>query len=219
MTPRRRRTSSSTPRWPSSPRPTTPKKPQPTPKGTDDAARNYGIPPGHSLRNWDPTEQPIMLLGLVFDSNSLGKWIYDWTVYHHGPATPIADMAVELWLFLFQLAGKTKRAEECMPRIKTSENQKMVKDFIESGERLFNKLKKLLTACGTPLLGARQSQPKKVQQYNTSYLGKNAGTNFVDSIFGKDRQLEQTEKFMVSIRLWNLRFKANCDDILRRPGQ
>lgn len=42
-----------------------------------------------------------------------------------------------------------------MPRIKTSENQKIVKDFIESGERLFNKLKKLLTACGTPLLGAR----------------------------------------------------------------
>jgi len=53
-----------------------------------------------------------MLLGSVFDSNSLGKWIYDWTVYHHGPATLIADMAGEMWLLLIKLAGKINRAEE-----------------------------------------------------------------------------------------------------------
>jgi hypothetical protein len=49
-------------------------------------------------------------------------------------------------------------------------------------------------------------------------LGKNAGTEFVDSIFGRDRQLEVTEKLMASIRLWNRRFDANCEGILRRPG-
>ncbi|KAF4634911.1 hypothetical protein G7Y89_g3193 [Cudoniella acicularis] len=213
--PRRRRQSSSTPQRPHTARPTTaPKKPPPTAKATDADARKHRIPPGYSLKNWDPSEEPIMLLGSVFDANSLGKWVYDWTVYHHGPATPIADMAGELWLLLIQLAGKVKRAEECMPRIRKEENREMVEDFIESGERLTDKLKRLLKACETPMLKAGKRHGKDQAQ-----LGKNAGTEFVDSIFGRDRQLEQTEKFMASIRLWNLRFDANCEDILRRPGQ
>ena len=214
--PRRRRQSSSTPQRPHSARPasTTPKKAAPIHRmATEVDARKYRIPPGYSLKNWDPSEEPIMLLGSVFDANSLGKWIYDWTVYHHGPATPMADMAGELWLLLIQLAGKVKRAEECMPRIRKEENREMVEDFIESGERLTDKLKKLLKACETPMLRAGKKSKDQTQ------LGKNAGTEFVDSIFGRDRQLEQTEKFMSSIRLWNLRFDANCEDILRRPGQ
>jgi len=213
---RRRRTSSSTPQRPSSRQTSsTPKKPAPpVAKATDADARKHRIPPGYSLKNWDPSEEPIMLLGSVFDANSLGKWIYDWTVYHHGPATPIADMAGELWLLLIQLAGKVKRAEECMGRIRTKENKEMVDDFIESGERLTDKLKKLLKSCETPMLKAGKKHGKESAQ-----LGKNAGTEFVDSIFGRDRQLEATEKFMSSIRLWNLRFDANCEDILRRPGQ
>jgi hypothetical protein len=155
-----------------------------------------------------------MLLGSVFDANSLGKWIYDWTVYHHGPATPIADMAGELWLLLIQLAGKVKRAEECMPRIRKEDSRDMVEDFIESGDRLTDKLKKLLKACETPMLKAGKKHGK-----DSTQLGKNAGIEFVDSIFGRDRQLDATEKFMASIRLWNLRFDANCEDILLRPGQ
>ena len=85
----------------------------------------------------------------------------------------------------------------------------MVEDFIESGERLTDKLKKLLKACETPMLKAGKKHGK-----DSTQLGKNAGTEFVDSIFGRDRQLESTEKFMASIRLWNLRFDANCEDIL-----
>ena len=186
--------------------------PLPPPKAGLNDARKHHIPLGYSLKNWDPTEEPIILLGSVFDANSLGKWIYDWTVYHHGPATPISDMAGELWLLLIQLAGKVKRAEECMPRIRSDENREMVEDFIESGERLTDKLKKLLKACETPMLKAGKKHGKESAQ-----LGKNAGTEFVDSIFGRDRQLENTEKFMASIRLWNLRFDANCEDILRKP--
>jgi hypothetical protein len=51
------------------------------------------------------------------------------------------------------------------------------------------------------------------------YSSKNAEMEFIDSMFGRDRQLEATEKFMASMRLWNLRFDANCEDILRRPEQ
>lgn len=184
-----------------------------TPEATEADARRHRLPPGYSLKNWDPTEEPILLLGSVFDANSLGKWIYDWTVYHHGPATPVTDMAEELWLLLVQLAGKIKRAEKCMDRIRTKDNREMVDDFIESGQRLTGKLNKLLKACETPMLKVRRKLAKGNQ------LGENAGTEFVDTIFGRDRELDGTERFMTSARLWNLRFDANCEDVLRRPGQ
>lgn len=292
--PRRRRQSSSTTQRPSSTRYTAqPRKANPTPKATEADARKHRIPAGYSLKNWDPSEEPIMLLGSVFDANSLGKWIYDWTVYHYGPATPIADMAGELWLLLIQLAGKIKRSEECIERIRKKENKEMIDDFIESGERLTDKLKKLLRSCEAPMLKtmkkakkvkakdgipetvledvatdgsglldgsekATQSetttetpssadvltaeasgsaptstitenevtmtptpQPRKKQQTPTTgtRLRNEAATAFIDSIFGRERQLEATEKFMGAVRLWNLRFDANCEDILRMPDQ
>jgi hypothetical protein len=43
------------------------------PKTTEADARKHRIPPGYSLKNWDPSEQPTMLLGSVFDANNLGK--------------------------------------------------------------------------------------------------------------------------------------------------
>lgn len=186
------------------------KKPPPAPpKATEADAKKHHIPKGYSLKNWDPTEEPIMLLGSVFDSNSLGKWIYDWTVYHHSPATPIADMAGELWLLLIQLSGKVKRAEECMPRIRTKENKEMIEDFIESGERLTDKLRKLLKACEQPMLRAGKRKD--------SQLGKNAGVEFVETLFGRERELPRTEQFMQQVRLWNLRFDANCEDVIKKP--
>jgi hypothetical protein len=48
---------------------------------------------------------PIVLLGSVFD-NSLGRWIYDWTVYHRGVSTPMADVAGDLWLLLIKASGQ-----------------------------------------------------------------------------------------------------------------
>jgi hypothetical protein len=69
-------------------------------KATENDALRAGIPAGYSYRNWDPNEEPIMLLGSFFDANSLGKWIYDWTVFYNGPATPLSELAGELWLLL-----------------------------------------------------------------------------------------------------------------------
>ena len=45
-------------------------------------SQEFGIPEGYSLKNWDPSEEPILLLASVFDANSLGKWIYDWTTFN-----------------------------------------------------------------------------------------------------------------------------------------
>ncbi|KAL6155454.1 hypothetical protein ACJQWK_05099 [Exserohilum turcicum] len=195
------------------------KKPAPTtktaPKATEEDARRAGIPAGYSYKNWDPTEEPIMLLGSVFDANSLGKWIYDWTVFHYGPATPLAEMAGELWLLLIQLAGKVKRADETMPKIRKKENHEMVEDFLESGERLWVRFAKLLKVCEDYMWKAAKKESGKEKPVS---MGKNSGKEFVESIFGRDRELEKTEKLMTGMRLWSMRFDANCEDILRYPS-
>ncbi|KAI9043449.1 uncharacterized protein KD926_003600 [Aspergillus affinis] len=208
---RARRQSTST-RTPPKPKPAPPSS-KPTPKATEEDAARAGIPPGYSIKNWDPTEMPIVLLGSVFDASSLGKWIYDWTVFHHGASTPMADVAGDLWLLLIKLAGKVKRADECVDRIRRPEAQEVVEDFLESGERLWSRFKKLLRTCEQFMWKAAKREGGK----GSVSMGRNAGCEFVESIFGRDRELENTEKLMNSIRLWNMRFDANCEDILRRP--
>ncbi|KAL2830067.1 hypothetical protein BDW59DRAFT_29995 [Aspergillus cavernicola] len=205
---RARRQSTST-RNPTKPKPDTASKPPP--KATEKDAEREGIPPGYSIKNWDPTEAPIILLGSVFDANSLGKWIYDWTVFHHGASTPMADVAGELWLLLIKLAGKVKRANECVERIKDGESQEVVEDFLGGGERLWSRFKKLLRTCEQFMWKAAKREGK-----GSVSMGRNAGCEFVESIFGRDRELENTEKLMNSIRVWNMRFDANCEEILRK---
>jgi hypothetical protein len=177
-------------------------------KASEADAKKHRIPSGYSLKNWDPTESPILLLGSVFDANSLGKWIYDWTVYAQGPSHPISEIAGDLWLLLIQLAGKIRRAEDVIAKVRTQDNQDTIVEFLESGERLMDKLRKLLKTCEEPML---KSAKKNAQ------LGKNAGIEFVETLFGRDRVLDKTEKFMQGVRTFNLRFDANCDEIIKNP--
>ncbi|PYI14051.1 hypothetical protein BO99DRAFT_345926 [Aspergillus violaceofuscus CBS 115571] len=209
---RARRQSTST-RTPNKPKPSAPTS-KPAPKATEADAARAGIPPGYSIKNWDPTEMPIILLGSVFDANSLGKWIYDWTVFTHGASTPMADVAGDLWLLLIKLAGKVKRANECLDRIRRPEAQEVVEDFLQSGERLWARFKKLLKTCEQFMWKAAKREGGK----GSVSMGRNAGCEFVETIFGRDRELESTEKLMNSIRLWNMRFDANCEEILRSPS-
>ncbi|KAK5165524.1 uncharacterized protein LTR77_009053 [Saxophila tyrrhenica] len=197
----------------------TPRRPstatKPPPKATAEDARQAGIPAGYCYKNWDPTEEPILLLGSVFDANSLGKWIYDWTVFFYGAATPMSEVAGDLWLLLIQLAGKVKRAEECMPRIRQTASRELVDDFLESGERLWQRFNRLLKICENYMWKAAKKESGSTAKVR---MGKNSGCEFVDAIFGRDRELERTEKLMTSMRLWSMRFDANCEDILRHPA-
>ncbi|KAF2765356.1 hypothetical protein EJ03DRAFT_209644 [Teratosphaeria nubilosa] len=152
------------------------------------------IPAGYSYKNWDPTEEPILLLGSVFDANSLGKWIYDWAVFFYGAATPIVEMAGELWLLLIQLAGKIKRAEDSMSRIRQTAKRDLVDDFLESGERLWQRFNKLLKLCENYMWKAAKKESKGTGDKIT--MGKNSGCEFVDSMFGRHRELERTEKLL-----------------------
>lgn len=204
-------------RRPSESRPSTakPAKAAPPPREATAAdAAKHRIPAGFSLKNWDPTESPVLLLGSVFDANSLGKWIYDWTVFHHGPSTPMSEVAGDLWLLLIKLACKMKRADECLPRVRYPDNRETVEDFLAGGDRLWARFKKLLKICEDYMWKVARKEGAK----GSVKMGKNSGCEFVDSIFGRDRELEETESLMQSIRLWNMRFDANCEEIIRRPS-
>lgn len=185
--------------------------PKPRAVATPEDAARAGIPAGYSIRNWDPAEEPLILLGSVFDADSLGRWIYDWTVFKCGISAPMADLAGEVWLLLIKLAGKMKRSKECVLRVRDEEQRNMIYEFIDGGQRLWKNLKQLLKDCEYFMLKAAKAQGSKTM------MGKNAGTEFVASFFGKDRYLEDTERFMHKLQLWNMRFDVNCEEILRRP--
>lgn len=178
-----------------------------------DAVR-ANIPAGYSTKNWDPTEAPIILLGSVFDAYSLGKWIFDWTVFRHGARTPLASMAGDLWVLLINLRGKMKRSNEGWPRITGRDSRDMIDDFLDSGDRLWNRLKKLLKACERFMMKAA----KKSASTGSVKMGQNSGCEFVDSIFGRDRQLDETEGLMQGMIYWNRRFDANCETVLERAS-
>lgn len=101
----------------------------------------------------------------------------------------------------------------------------MVDDFIESGERLWQRFTKLLKLCEKAMWKIHKAEREKKKDYYASAdgtLGKQAsaatGVAFVETMFGKDRELERTEKMMTGMRLWSMRFDANCEEILRDPA-
>ncbi|TLS22857.1 uncharacterized protein PpBr36_05790 [Pyricularia pennisetigena] len=75
-----------------------------------------------------------------------------------------------------------------MPDIRTLENREMVNNFIESGERLNDKLRRLLKHCKGRMLNYKKIKGK---------LYTNTGPRFVDILLERDYELN-TEKFMSS---------------------
>ena len=177
-------------------------------------ARKHKIPSGYSLKHWDPEEEPIVLLGSVFDANTLGKWIYDWTVFCHGANTSISDLASELWLLMIKLAGMTKRIYVNTSRLKSSEDRELLEDFIASAEGLWRKFRRLLKTC-------EEYMCKPVKKDGEVKMDKESGREFVHTIFGRNRKLDATESLMQAMRLWIMRFDANCEDVLKaaRPRE
>lgn len=211
--------------------------PQATPA---DAARAH-IPAGYSLAHWDPSEEPIFLLGSVFDANSLGKWIYDWSVASFGPATPLTEIAGEVWLVLIQLAGKVRRCEEWLDdceRVRSGsgrrrgkgkssssrgrrsggggygdeEDRDTVEEFLAAGQRLWDRFAKLVKVCEGYMWAAAKRDDPDAEAVS---MGATSGTVFVDAMFGRDAELARSEKWMARVRLWGFRFDAAVDEILR----
>ena len=206
----RRKSSSGTtpkPKEPSTPKPSTPKA---HPKVTAKDLERWHIPEGYSTKNWDPTETPILLVGSVFDANSLGKWIYDWTVLHFHAGTPISEMAGEFWLLLIRLAARIKRAKNGKERVRNDHEYELISEFLLSGRRLWKGLEDLVGECEHYMWKQVKKGGKRAEE-----LKKDAGVEFVEAMFGRDRELPGTEILMQKIRTWTHRFDQNVDEVLK----
>lgn len=60
------------------------------------------------------------------------------------------------------------------------------------------------------MLAARKMAGKT----KTAQLESQSGTQFVETMVGRSRELERTQRFMQSVWLCNMRFNANCEGIL-----
>lgn len=194
------------------------KKPRAAPKrprvATHADVRRWDLPAyceKYSLKNWDPEEEPLTLLGSVFDANALGKWIFDWTVFHHGAGSPMADEAGNLWLLLIELTSKRKRAEAALPRIRRRKRRETVREMLDESDELWQRLDALLAKCEHYMWkhAKRQNPASK-----TTTFGSNSGCEFVDSIFGRDRELETTQKLTNDITWWTREFNEYAEEIV-----
>lgn len=179
-----------------------------------DAVR-AGIPAGFSTKFWDPNEEPILLLGSVFDADSLGKWIYDWAAFFYGAASPLAEEAGDLWVLLINLSHKIKLAEEVMGRVRSQASRDLLDEFLESGERIWQRFSKLLKICESYMWNAAKKESGSAKKVS---MGKNSGLAFVEAMFDRDCELRTTEKLMQHIRTWLVRYDANCLPILKDPS-
>ena len=102
-----------------------------------------------------------------------------------------------------------------MNRIRQTASRDLVYDFLLSGDRLWDRFKRLLKTCEGFMVDAAKKETKGAK---LTKMSQNSGCEFVASIFGRDRELERTEKMMTSMRLWSMRFDANCEAILRNPS-
>lgn len=199
----------------------------PRPQATPTDARLHSIPPGYSLKNWDPTLRPLILLGSVFDANSLGKWIYDWTVYTYTAHSVFADIAAELWLALIGLAGRCQRGERWVVRAASSRGSKgsgrakdkdvkLVEEFLTASERLWTRLESILEACEGWMYKAARREGRRVDERTGRVLemGKESGVEFVESVFGVQREGERTERLVAAVGLWTKRWDGNCEGVV-----
>jgi len=145
------------------------------------------------------------VLGNVFDAISLGKWIYDWTVHWYG-RLKMSEIAGDLWEQLIRLVDMTKRAEEGLSQLQRRNHR----ELIEDGQRLWQRFNSLLRVCeGYVFEEMRRYSSGKIMP-----MGQESARAFVDTIFGRDRELKRTKKLIRDIRLWSGRFEVKWNDIL-----
>ena len=172
---------------------------------TSHDVENWEIPEGYATRNWDPLQRPLLLLGSVFDGNSLGKWIYDWTVYCYGPRAPMADVAAELWLLLITMAGRERIVRENEGRVGSKEEEAAAREVAAGLRALWAQLIAILASCEGAMkrVGKRDAKGER-------YMDLEAGVAFVQCMFGRDYQLGPTEELMNGIRTWKMDADMRC---------
>jgi hypothetical protein len=170
-----------------------------------------GIPPGYSTGHWDQTQLPILLLGQVFDAESLGGWIYHQTKLYHGGESTTARKAEKLWKLLDRFAQSEERAINSYTRIQKAGDLELVEDFMKSSDRLRERLEALLRACEPPW--------EAIDEEARAEVVWKSGYEVIDYMFGPHRKLPQTDQLLASLQTWLRRFDANCESIIRSANR
>ena len=153
----------------------------------------------------------MLLLGSAFDAHTLGKWIFDWTVSHYSAGSPIADIAGHIWILILKLAVKTARAQLCLPRVRSSHERAQLREFVAQGEEIWGRFDRLVAVCEEAMWRtARRGKEGKME------VGGEAGRAFVETMFGRDGELEEAEVVRDGLFVWDQRFDDECGGVLRR---
>lgn len=164
---------------------------------SDDDARKAGLRAGMDLKHWDRRERPLTLCDSVFDANSIGKYMYDWTMFAVGTGQNVAwlDSAGAMWKALIQLAGRMARASRfCGRNVADGE---VVDGFVQGGERLWKRMQALLSRCEVAM--TRESEIP-------------SGTALVEAVFSEPSN--EAENLVQAMLTWTRRFDVNCSRIL-----
>ena len=206
---RPRRASHSTGRRPSShhqePKPRKPKPEKTHRQATEEDRLRHNIGPGYSTKNWDPTERPIILLGSVFDANSVGNYIYDWTVAHYKSGTPMSEVAGDLWVLLIKFGGRMKRAEAGISNTRSKSKRIGIQEAINKGQLIWKSFETLLKKCEQYMWQGAQKDPDT----GATIMPKDAGSELVKGFFDRERKLRETEAVMQQLRNWIMDFEGN----------
>ncbi|KAF2185079.1 hypothetical protein K469DRAFT_726948 [Zopfia rhizophila CBS 207.26] len=108
-------------------------------------------------------------------------------------------MAGDLWLLLIQYASKFRRGEEVLSKVRGRENRYVMEDFLDSADRLWARLNKLIKKCEAYMW--KQAKRRGRDKDGNLKMGKNAGCDFVDALLQSDLEHEATEKLMQGLSL------------------
>ena len=161
------------------------------------AAIRARIPAGYSFENWTPGEQPLFLMGSVFDPDSIGKWIFDFAAYVHGPDSPIADVAADLWLLFIKLAGRSETLKKRIEQYRSRQGHDGLQRMTRNVHKLWRKIQYLIKDCEEGMWDHVREDRDGI-----SWLDQPAGIAFTRSLLHRGHHLERTEKLMTEIRVW-----------------
>ena len=103
-----------------------------------------------------------------------------------------------------------KRADKSLNKIRSKWNREDVSDLLTSGDRIWSQLKSLVRACADYTL--KITRRHRNGDYYPS--GEKGSIEFVESIFGRDRELKRTEQAMADTRHWNVSFDSAAQGIM-----
>lgn len=160
-------------------------------------------------KQWGFGDSHFVLFGTYtfFNIESLGKWIYDWTVWEYGKASVEATKAYSLMTYLVQSSKTTQRALESMRWTGDMHERKIFKKFLDSGSDLWAQVKRLFRTCETYATDALREEKRLV----------NYGKLFVLALFDKFIQLERTQRLLGDMRVWLNNFDSTGGVSLSNP--